>query len=813
MDVALWLELVPQRAAGTERPRRSGVRLLQVPDLSVINPRSPRRSLPLRARLYVIAVVTAAVVIGTADALIVPGRGEMPARDVIMFIGVIALAECLQLRFMHHDEVHALTLVEGIFAPLIFCGSGFDTVVAVAGGMILASIIRRNDAVKSLFNVAQWVAAAAVGSMAFHVSGAGGAPSSAEVVALVGALLAVWLTNQILFSGVMWCTTGHMLGSHDADVAGMVVLGRTGSFVGSAILGVLMVGAYLWVPWTVVLVIGLLVFLWSASRAEASIRADRRLLDGLQRATHHLATSLDPAVALPPSLAETRLGFGVREVQLVLVAEHGFPTIYHCYEGGDSYSVETAPHGLAELLVDSLDGPIRLGTAGSDVAVALARMGYQRGLAAPLRSGGATFGVLLLLDREGAEGFEAGELSIAGALARELVGFLDRVELVGAIDEERRKLADIVEHTGDGIVSLAVDGTVLSWNAAMTVITGYSAEEMVDTRHIGLLRPRDARDADIHIAGWGERMNAGGLASELQIVTAGGATVWLSCSYSHVPGKDGRLDSLIIVARNITKARELELLKDDFIAVVSHELRTPLVPIKGWAQTLLNRGERLTEDQRRTAVQSILTQAQRLEALVLNILESSRVEAGQGQTLDIVDVASVAVHVVEDVLAARPDRSIRVQPPQVPCQVRGSAVWVDRALANLVANAVKYSPDDSPVDVVVSVEAGTVSVSVTDRGPGISQEAQERIFERFERLEESRKQTGTGLGLYITRRLARAMGGDVAVSSLPGAGSTFVLSLPAVVEASVAASAAAHRTTSAATTPTGASGAVPSQAY
>jgi signal transduction histidine kinase len=99
-------------------------------------------------------------------------------------------------------------------------------------------------------------------------------------------------------------------------------------------------------------------------------------------------------------------------------------------------------------------------------------------------------------------------------------------------------------------------------------------------------------------------------------------------------------------------------------------------------------------------------------------------------------------------------------------------------VANLLANAIKYSPDEEPVDVVISVESDDVTVAVTDRGPGIANEAQERIFERFERLEETRTQTGTGLGLYITRRLARAMGGDVAVSSVPGAGSTFLLRLP-----------------------------------
>jgi signal transduction histidine kinase len=99
-------------------------------------------------------------------------------------------------------------------------------------------------------------------------------------------------------------------------------------------------------------------------------------------------------------------------------------------------------------------------------------------------------------------------------------------------------------------------------------------------------------------------------------------------------------------------------------------------------------------------------------------------------------------------------------------------------VSNLVANAIKYSPDDEPVDVTISTEGDDVIVAVTDRGPGIAPDAQERIFERFERLEETRKQTGTGLGLYITRRLARAMGGDVTVSSMPGAGSTFLLRLP-----------------------------------
>jgi signal transduction histidine kinase len=111
--------------------------------------------------------------------------------------------------------------------------------------------------------------------------------------------------------------------------------------------------------------------------------------------------------------------------------------------------------------------------------------------------------------------------------------------------------------------------------------------------------------------------------------------------------------------------------------------------------------------------------------------------------------------------------------------VQGSAVWIERIVSNLVANAVKYSPKPEPVDVDVSTDNGDVVVTVTDHGPGIPLEDQERIFARFERLAATATQTGTGLGLYITRRLARGMGGDVTVCSAPGAGSTFALRLPA----------------------------------
>jgi signal transduction histidine kinase len=199
---------------------------------------------------------------------------------------------------------------------------------------------------------------------------------------------------------------------------------------------------------------------------------------------------------------------------------------------------------------------------------------------------------------------------------------------------------------------------------------------------------------------------------------------------------------------------------------------------------LLTRGDRLSDDQRRTAVQSILTQAQRLEALVLNILESSRVEVRQGDAPAVVDVFAIAGRVVDVVRSVQVTQRVRLFPPPACCDVQGSAVWIERVLSNLVANAVKYSHDSEPVDIAVETDGGDVVVTVTDRGPGIPVEDQERIFARFERLAATQTQTGTGLGLYISRRLARGMGGDVTVTSTPGSGSTFALRLPAAARVS-----------------------------
>jgi PAS domain S-box-containing protein len=733
----------------------------------------------LKVYVIVVALVAAAVAAVAASSVHVTTPPQIGA--LVLMGGLVLVTEYLQLRQYHYRGHGAgLNLMEAVLVPLVVFAPGAEAMLVCSVALALADILRRMDPLKIVFNVAQWTLAAGLASLVVREASARTGHGTGEIALAVAAIVVMSVVNQLTMTSVL-TLAARAAGqgqSREGLIAGFV--GRGLSNVAALVAGLALVGAYRWSPWLVTLGFVFVVGLDAAGRANASLRADHIRLEGMQSATHALAASIDVASGLQAFLAETRTGFEVQVAELVLFSERG-ATVHRCTAaGGAGYAVCIERHPLAEAVASRLPEATRFAAGdGTTAGAILAGSDHTRVLAAPMRAGGTTIGVLFLYDRIGMEGFERGELKVADALTREVVSFLERVTLLQAIDEERNKLADILGNTSDGIFSIESDGTITSWNAGLAAMTGYVAEEIVGTRHFGLLRPRDPQGRDMLFERWADLIDTpGGLPSDVQIVSQSGQTLWLSCSYSRIPETDTRREVLVVVARNITQARELERLKDDFVAVVSHELRTPLVPIKGWAQTLLNRGDRLSEDQRRTAVQSILAQAQKLESLVLNILEASRIEAGRTDGDGVADIGGITARIVEDTLSSRPDRTLRLRPPSVPANVKGSGVWVERAVSNLVANAIKYSPDDEPVDVVISIEGNDVVVAVTDRGPGIAADAQERIFERFERLEESRKQTGTGLGLYITRRLARAMGGDVTVSSVPGAGSTFLLRLP-----------------------------------
>ena len=732
-----------------------------------------RRETSSRATVaYVSMLAAVAGGVSFAAARFATPVGHPQWQSLPLLAGLLLASEALSLRYQYRNHVETFTVVEAALAPLLVGFGGLVVVLMMATVQASVQIAGRNKPIKAAFNVSQWSLAAASAALVTHSLTPAGATPWQSLLALLAALATLTVVNQGALSIVL------ILAASDRNSAlsrQMLVL-RASTQTVAICFGVLVAGVFLWNSWAVAFFLPPLVMLHFAGRGVAAVAVDRQRLGALQHATHTLAVTLNPAAAYPELLRTVRKAFEVRAVELLFLREDG-PELHRLAEGTYSQDLgELSP--LLSRLTD-VTAPSRITRQEGDeqLRAALVDAGWQDCLVVPLRNQGRTVGVLCLYDRTGMVAFEDGELTVAAAIGAEIVGFMERANLVDSLVEERRKLSEIVGSTSDGILTLAADGTIDSWNTGMEAMTGYTASEMVGTAHFGQLRPRDPAGADLHLEHWATAQQP--LPAQMQILTAGGETCWLSCSYTPIPATEGRGDTCIIVARNVTQEHELERLKDDFVAVVSHELRTPLSSIKGWTNTLISRRERMSPEQQADGLQAISRQAHRLEQLVLNILEASRIEAGMRGTDETVDVSHVVRKVVEDVTALYPSRVIRAEGVMAPTLALGQHVWIERAVANLLFNAVKYSPDDEPVDIRVDWAGTEIAIVVTDRGTGIPAEATDRIFDRFERLPGAQTQTGTGLGLYITRQLVAAMDGTVEVEPNPGGGSIFTVRLAA----------------------------------
>jgi signal transduction histidine kinase len=229
----------------------------------------------------------------------------------------------------------------------------------------------------------------------------------------------------------------------------------------------------------------------------------------------------------------------------------------------------------------------------------------------------------------------------------------------------------------------------------------------------------------------------------------------------------------------LSRLREFDRLKDEFIAIVSHELRTPLTSVYGAAMTLEKYD--LDEERKHALLEIISTEAARLSRLLDDILWVSRLDSGRARPyLTSVEPLPLAADVVDATRTHLPQGlSLELLHDAQPPDVAADPDKLRQVLVNLIENAIKYS-GEGRIEVRLMRRDGTVRFSVKDEGPGIPHGQQERIFEKFYRLDPNMTQGvgGTGLGLYICRELIETMQGDIWVESAPGRGSTFMFELP-----------------------------------
>ena len=370
---------------------------------------------------------------------------------------------------------------------------------------------------------------------------------------------------------------------------------------------------------------------------------------------------------------------------------------------------------------------------------------------------------------------EIGEVALGlNAMGRRLS------ETIQTITEERNEREAVLSGMTEGV--LAVDGQerVITVNAA--------AARLLD------VEPEDAKGRSIQEVVRNPELQAFvGAALAADEPVAGSVVVHTDRGSSELQMHGARLGEgsgdgdarggVVVVLNDVTRMRQYEAIRRDFVANVSHEIKTPVTTIKGFAETLLDGAL----DDRRDAerfLRIIVGQADRLSAIIEDLLSLSSLESGsEAATISlergsIRDVLQVALDVCEMkaadkhitlALSCSDDLYEEINPP-----------LLEQAVVNLIDNAVKYSPEGSSVEVSASIGPAGLSIKVKDAGPGIRREHLPRLFERFYRVDKARSRDmgGTGLGLSIVKHIAVAHGGGVAVESTPGIGSTFSITLP-----------------------------------
>lgn len=358
-----------------------------------------------------------------------------------------------------------------------------------------------------------------------------------------------------------------------------------------------------------------------------------------------------------------------------------------------------------------------------------------------------------------------------------------RLEFLREVQTERDTVAALLLSSADGVLVVDRGRKVEQLNPSLekllgkraSDVKGVTCEELFDCKRNGTLACGECPFRQV--------FETGSSLEEHAIESKGpdGSTLWISGAFAPVRGPDGEILFGIGTLRDSTRRKEVEQLQHDFVSIVSHELRGPLTAIKGFVRTLLLKSDRLPPDAQMQFLATIDEQADRLNQLVEDLLNVSRIDTRRLKlSIEEVDVPGRIEKLVGQFRGKWGDREIILEAdPSLPL-IRGDASKLDEVFINLIDNAVKYSPNGGSVKVAMHLAEDHVEVSVEDSGIGIGPEDAARLFEKFHRIAtpETRDIGGTGLGLYIVKNLVEAHGGVIFVTSARGVGSTFTFTLP-----------------------------------
>ena len=341
---------------------------------------------------------------------------------------------------------------------------------------------------------------------------------------------------------------------------------------------------------------------------------------------------------------------------------------------------------------------------------------------------------------------------------------------VSVLSQERTQLEALLNASSDATVAIDTGARIVYANDAARGLFALAGGATLGRPFMEAVRDHDLNELVVAAAQRGER--------SVRVIAYGQAQRWLQATAVPIEGAGDW--AALSIFHDLTEVRRLDSMRRDFISNVSHELRTPLAGIRAAAETLQ---EGALDD--RPAAEEFLGHIQReidrMTQLVEELLELSRIESGAAPLhFEQIDLVALADDTVRRFARQAERAGLKLVSGSTPgpVLVSGDGERLDRALGNLVANAIKFTAAGGTVTVTAAQSDDGVSLTVTDTGVGIEADQQARVFERFYKADRGRGSGGIGLGLAIVKHIVLAHGGSVAVESRAGRGSTFTIRLP-----------------------------------
>ncbi|HEY0484951.1 MAG TPA: ATP-binding protein [Mycobacteriales bacterium] len=683
----------------------------------------------------------------------IPDVWLLPALVLLTF-----LAEVTVVRLRHGDAVEALSLYEAALIVDVLLLPPRHALLAAVLGLLIALVVQRRPLVKILFNLGTF--AAAVSALIAVVHTVGGTPGTLTPRVVGGMLL-----GSVAFTIVNLCCMARILGIVNGISPWAVITAeaRLSSYmaIGTLATGLPTAELALHSPLLLPFMAMPALAVTYAYRAAAQ-EADERVRSAVLLQLSQVLAERDDVVR--QFLRLVREAFDA-DLAVVTWYRTG-ASLWVDAEASDDPRSDGVPPELAPLL--RTDEPVLVASG--------LPLGLRQLLVVPVEAGGISLGSVALGLRRRERRLSTRDLSLLASLANALAAAVRGAEHLNRLVAETSKLQAVVDQSTQGILVVDGDGTVEMWSRALAELSGTAVDEAVGRPLADLLDLPDPADRGVLLPVTPERPV---VAVELTLRRRDGETRRVRLAHSAVfDGTDLVRD--VVVVGDLTQEYRTERLKSDFIATVSHELRTPLTPIIGYVDLLRSRGDRMTPEKRRQSLDLVADRAAHLLRLVEDLLLASRIgDADSDLTMDVSpgvhDLAAIVRQVVDDLASPR----VTVDLPDGPVPTRCDEGRALQVVANLVGNALKYSPDTEEVQVRLRTDGEDVHVEVADRGRGIPADQLDKVFEKFHRVEDpmTMSTSGTGLGLFISRRLARAMGGDITLTSTLNAGSVFTLML------------------------------------